>query len=207
MQTWSISSANMATSSGMLPISVPAQQRLNWCWAAVAIGISQHRWGAQAPFASQCQLVSATYASVYGKPPPQCCTIGNWDTLDACNYTIPGVSLVDASGNPGPLRLALVASGTPMLSDTSLPGMPTICAEIKAGHPICCVIGWGNGLQHCIAIVGYDPAPGSTSVYVVDPIGPTTGLMTLATLLTSYNLTSGANGGSIGRWLAAYLTA
>lgn len=193
-------SANSLPNQPMDPILiVPRQQETNWCWAAVSLAISLHTRGAQAPFQDQCSLVSATLQSMF-KLQVDCCGSGANGGDKNCNQTIDGA---DFSIEGGPLVLALVSPVTPALSNRSLPDIGTIVAETAAGRPICCVMDWGTGWEHAVAIVG---ATRDGMLLVADPGTGSLTTLDIKTFATAYPSNDLQAQGRVGQWAYAYLT-
>jgi hypothetical protein len=111
---------------------VPHQQQTQWCWAAVATGVSLYydpgsTW-------TQCKVVAAELSR------PQCCQDGSTSECNIPWYLDRALRRV--------ARLNDVRDGRP--SDADLD------AELSQGRPPCLRIGWTGGGGHFVGVGAYD---------------------------------------------------
>jgi hypothetical protein len=125
---------------------VQTQQRLNWCWAAVAAAVQDYLSPESAM--SQCQVAQQLHKT----GDKACCD----DPKSPCN-------------TPQKIQDALRAVG---IKCKDLPVSLTfdrIKEQIDRGHPVCVRILWSDGGGHFVVIHGYREAPGVQQLFVSDP--------------------------------------
>jgi hypothetical protein len=143
----------------LIPLEVQKQERDNWCWAAVSVGLGTF-FGTPHGAVSQCDLASR----VLNKP---CCL-----DADACNQT-------------WALRDALRVAGMRCSWRFRLPPFSELAAGLRGNEPYPVQLEWRRGGHHVVLVVGYlasttqflvvaDPASGAPPRLVpYDPIiGP-----------------------------------
>lgn len=174
---------DQARESVELDVTVPDQQRTNWCWAAVAVGIGRAYGGSP----TQCGVAAKVLTLLNRNVTVRCCVNG---------------SKRDCNG-PQKLSTALMLPGQVHLqrNDFSVAPPQTSWAFIKnsidAGRPIAVRIGFpGVSSGHVIVIHGYDTSGGGRYVLIGDP-SSVTAIVPLATLIRGY---------LGGVWHSTYLT-
>jgi hypothetical protein len=129
-----------------LAFSIQAQQRTNWCWAAVAVSVATYY--DPATHWTQCLLANAELGR------DDCC-----EDIPVCNVA----SYLDT---------ALERVGHLREWETSPASFEGVVEEVDAGNPLCARIEWPNGRGHFVALIGYARAGGRVAadeVVVADP--------------------------------------
>jgi hypothetical protein len=119
--------ANPAEGDNPLNIAVPKQEKEEWCWAAVCVGIRSfydHK------LMKQCEIASEVIGG-------DCCTNG-----DSCD-------------KPRRLSLVLDKMGYRESAEAQV-DFDEIRAQVDAGRPLCCFIDHGSDVGHFIVISAYD---------------------------------------------------
>lgn len=133
----------MASWTYDLAVSVEPQAQTEWCWAAVALGVSEFfdpttTW-------TQCRIVCTELQD------DSCCADGS---TTACNQ-------------PGSLEQALAITGNLQGAATPPLSQDEVAAELAAGRPVCARIGWRDGGAHFVAITAVDTA--TNRLLIQDP--------------------------------------
>ncbi len=125
-----------------------SQEQSNWCWAAVATGVS-HFYGRS--HWSQCGVANATLGRF------DCCGTGAADQ-QKCN-------------RPYYLEGALQTTGHLFDTEARPLTFVEVEAEIDNGRPVGCRVGWRDGTGHFLVLVGYYTGPsGQVYIEIDDPI-------------------------------------
>ncbi|MEL6412014.1 MAG: papain-like cysteine protease family protein [Pseudomonadota bacterium] len=142
-------------SPGVLDMTVPQQEQLNWCWAATTVGVS--RFLNPVPTGTdnleQGEVVNRRLNLTL-------CCVGPGDPVSSeCNVQ---------SG----LTLPLFEAGLHQVTYANKLEFDEIKSEIDAGRPVCVRIVWelGFGQGHFAVIVGYifDPDAGIADLVLED---------------------------------------
>ena len=159
--------------SKKLGFTMQSQLASNWCWAATSNSVSHFYW----------------FLSTWTQ-----CTIANAELgrTDACNTPTPAGANV-----PWYLDNALTRTNNFVSITGGQATFAQIRAEIDAGRPMGCRIGWNGGGGHFMAIYGYSTWFGEEYVDIDDPIYGKSHL-TLVDFSTNYQ-------GS-GTWTHYYIT-
>lgn len=149
------SSAPASTTRGVA-LKVPRQERSEWCWAAVSVGVD--RFFRPDSTHCQCEIASSTLSL-------QCCDGTQPAASNKCN--------TPHALNPVLGRYGLLAAA-PIVKPLSF---DQVCTEIDAGRPVCALIRWlDNQGQvtprgHFIALNGYRVTPAQKQfVSITDPM-------------------------------------
>jgi hypothetical protein len=128
-------------------LSLPRQQQVEWCWAAIAVGVE--KYFDPSSTLRQCDIAS----SVTGN---QCCGLAGGSV--ACNQP---EKLQDALSSIGRLRAVL---RRPLRFEE-------VQREIDAGRPVAARVEWGSGGAHFVLMDGYRIlSSGARHVHVSDPL-------------------------------------
>jgi hypothetical protein len=145
-----------APTTAIVALKVPRQERSEWCWAAVLVGVD--RFFRPDSTHSQCEVASSTLSL-------QCCDGTQPAALTTCN--------TPHALNPVLGRFGLLAAA-PIVKPLDFDHVRT---EIDAGRPVCALIRWlddqGQVTQrgHLIAINGYRVTPAQKQfVSITDPM-------------------------------------
>jgi hypothetical protein len=159
-------------------MTVPDQERDEWCWAAVCVGVRE-------AYEQVTSRVCEVAGEVLFGDGTSCCT--NPDGCDEAMY----------------LSLALGRLGYFAPPRVNKPlDFGEIADQIALGRPVCCFIDYGTAIGHFIVISAVDPATKSVGVLDPDPNGPhvSPDFVTHAALVASYGQSPS------GRWKETYRT-
>jgi|GEM_PF-2381915 len=145
-----------ARSRKALQVTIPSQKMDNWCWAAVAVGISD---AYHDPPISQCTVASKVQKiRCCSKPPDRACT--QEQPLS------PGLSLeghehfVEYLDPDRTAPLLVPHKGWAFLTDHIDRGLPV---------PVRIAFGTGHGYGHFVVVTGYQMEPSGLYLIVSDP--------------------------------------
>jgi hypothetical protein len=169
-----------------LELSIPGQAQTNWCWAAVAQGVSDYY--SNLPM-TQCTLVGKVLKVQAGT---DCCSNGGTSQCNRQWYLHKALETVGC--------LREVVPRTP-----GLVPLDDVKNEIDAQQPLGVRIEWtrgdARGGGHFVAIAGWRTgASGDPYVTVKDPWGPATETLPIAEFVNGY-------GTDAGTWTHSYFTA
>jgi len=159
--------------SNQLNLTMQPQQQTNWCWSAVSVSVKLFYTSTYA--ITQCEQANRQLSQT------SCCVNG---ASSACNV-------------PWYLDRALSGLGNLASPPTAASTFAVVTAQITAGHPLGCRIGWFTGGGHFMVIDGCDPASPSQLVTIKDPIYGTS-VLPYNTFATSYQ--------GAGSWTTSYQT-
>lgn len=125
-----------------LVVAVPFQQRPQWCWAAVAVGVAAY-YDPTTPW-TQCRVAREVLGA-------DCCAAPDCVECDRQWYLDEALALVRHGAGHGRGALSLTA----------------VLRELRRGDPIGVRIDWGDGSGHFVLLCGGDPRNGE--VVVEDP--------------------------------------
>lgn len=133
----------------ILSMNVPKQQRDEWCWAAVGVGIrNAYR---ELPPLSQCQLAADVFDDLNS-----CCD-GDDDSDGHCD----GSQLLSPVLGAHHDRLAFAPEGSDLKFFTD---------EIDAGHPVPVRMKKTGQTGHFVVVAGYQRIPQDAHLFVWDPV-------------------------------------
>ncbi|MFJ4103016.1 papain-like cysteine protease family protein [Amycolatopsis japonica] len=141
--------AAAATDSAGLNISMQAQQKTNWCWAASGNTIAAY-WGYSLTQTRFCQIA-------HNESGNDCANLEGYLSDEQRVFSSLGFRSVGSYNSGG---------GT--LTFAGIKG------QIDAGRPIGTRIGWTSGGGHMHVVYGYNDANGTTVVQFGDPWGSNT---------------------------------
>ncbi len=174
-----------ASPAAELKLAMPGQAQTNWCWAAVAHGISTF-YGGSTP--SQCALVGQVLKI---QPGTDCCSNGGTSRCNRQWYLHKALETVQCLRD-----VVQRADGLIPLDDVK--------NELAADQPLGIRVEWTRGEAqgggHFVAISGWQTgASGAPYVTVQDPWGPATEVLPVEEFANAY-------GTDLGKWTHSYFT-
>lgn len=147
----------------LLKVSVPQQEGIDWCWAAVARGLEYAYEGSAE---CQCEIASRVLGT-------ECCPPGDDDCCDT-PQDLPCALGRHADGGPSGIK--------------AMKSAQFVKDQIDKGYPIAVRIEWSeSGLGHFVVISGYFELFGFFYVYVCDPEGGLRSIWRLSRFITAYD--------------------